>query len=117
MVRFANELHVAVLDAVVHHFHVMAGAVRSDIGAAGLAVYLRGNGGEDRFNEPVGRFLAAGHDRRTFQRAFFAARHAGADEADAFRFKLAAAALRIRVMRVAAVDNDVAFVQMRHAAR
>src|SRR5690606_29023307 len=35
VVGLADELHVGVFDAVVHHLHEVAGAVGADVGAAG----------------------------------------------------------------------------------
>ena len=46
-VGLGDELHVPVLDPVVDHLHVMAGPVSPDVGAAGLAVDLRGNIAQD----------------------------------------------------------------------
>ena len=49
IVGFGDELHVAVLDAVVDHLHVVAGAARAHVGDARLAVVgLGGDGAEDR---------------------------------------------------------------------
>ena len=48
LVGFADELHVAVLDAVVHHLDVVAGAVFAHPVAAGRAVFhFGGDGLED----------------------------------------------------------------------
>jgi hypothetical protein len=40
VVGLGDQLHVGVLDAVVDHLHVVAGAVGADVGAAGLTVHL-----------------------------------------------------------------------------
>src|SRR5580658_1465500 len=45
VVGFGDELHVGVLDAVVHHLDEVAGAVGADVGAAGRSVDV----GADRF--------------------------------------------------------------------
>ena len=46
VVGFADELHVAVLDAVVDHLHIVAGTARADVNDAGLAIDLSGDGFE-----------------------------------------------------------------------
>jgi hypothetical protein len=51
MVGLADELHIAVFDAVVDHFDVVPGAVFSDPFAAGRAVGdFGGDGLEDGFD-------------------------------------------------------------------
>ena len=56
---------------------------------------------------------AAGHHRRTEPRAFFAARHARADEEHALALQVLGAADGIRKVRVAAIDDQVAGFQVR----
>jgi hypothetical protein len=66
-VRFADELHVAVLDAVVDHLHVVPGAARPDPFAAGDVVVRADLGGdrlENRLDQRPGLFAAAGHHAR-----------------------------------------------------
>ena len=43
VVGLGDELHVGVLDAVVHHLHEVAGAVVADVGDARLALGDRGD--------------------------------------------------------------------------
>ena len=81
VVGLRDQLHVGVLDAVVDHLHVVARAVGADVGAARLAVDLRGDRGEDLLDLAVGLARAARHDRRAVQRALLAPGDAGADEA------------------------------------
>ena len=73
VVRLGDELHVGVLDAVVHHLHEVAGAVGADVRAARHAVDLGRDLLEDRAERLVGLLGAAGHDRRAEQRALLAA--------------------------------------------
>ena len=54
-ISFANQLHVAILDSVVNHFHVMPGAVRPHVSATRLAIHLRGDFAENR-RDHVKRF-------------------------------------------------------------
>ena len=56
---------------------------------------------------------AARHERRAFQRAFFAAGNAAADKMNSLSFEILAAPLGVGEKRVAAVDDDVAFFQQR----
>ena len=118
VVDLGDELHVAVFDAVVHHLHVVPGALRSHVIDARLAVFgLGGDGAEDR-RQRVPRLLrSARHDRRAEQRSFFAPGDPGADEAEAGAGEVVAAPIGVGEERIAAVDEDVAFVQMRTQVR
>ena len=112
VVGFGDELHVGIFDAVVHHLHVVAGALRADVGAAGHAVDLGRHLGQHRRDAVPGFAIAAGHHARTFERAFLAAGNAHADEADLFRFAGSVAPRGVGEQRVAAVDDDVALLEM-----
>ena len=59
------------------------------------------------------RRAAAGHDGRAEARAFLAAGDAGADEQQALALEVLRAADGVREVRVAAVDDDVARLQVR----
>jgi len=81
VVRLADELHVAVLDAVVHHLDVVAGSVVADPVAARRAVIDLGRDGlENSLHVRPGVGVATRHDRGAVARAFLATGDAGADE-------------------------------------
>jgi len=110
-VGLADQLHVAVLDAVVDHLHVVAGPARSDPFAAGdvaLGPDLGGDGLEDRLDQRPGRGAAAGHHAGTLQGPFFPAGDPGADVQEALGLDVLRAPLGVGEMRVAAVDDHVA---------
>ena len=117
IVGFGDELHVGVFDAVVHHLHVVAGALRTDVGDAGRAIDLRRHLAHDRLDAAIGFRVAARHHARAVERPLLAAGDAHADEADAGVLQRARAAVGVGELRVAAVDQDVARLEMRHAAR
>ena len=81
-VGFGNELHVAILDAVVHHLDEVAGAVRSDVGDAWPGIALGRDGIKNRGHVLVRLAVASGHERRPVAGAFFAAGDAHAEEVD-----------------------------------
>ncbi len=108
LIGLADQLHVRVLDAVVHHLHEVARTVGADVGAARHAVDVRGDLLEQRAQRLVGLGGAAGHDRRTVERALLAAGDAGADEVQATLAHRLLAADGVGVERIAAVDDDVA---------
>ena len=113
-IAFADQLHIAVFDTVMHHLDVMTGAVRADIRGARRAVFGLGrNLLENGRDQLVGFFLPAGHDRGPTQRAFLAAGNPGADEVQAVLGQLFRAADRILEKGVAAVDENIAFVEQR----
>ena len=103
-------MHVAVLDAVVHHLDVVARAARPDVGDARAVVDLGGDGLPDGAYLLVRIAVAAGHERGPPQRALLAARNAGADEVQSFLLQLLLAPLRVHEVGVAAVNDDVAGV-------
>jgi hypothetical protein len=107
VVRLGDELHIAVLDAIVHHLDIVAGATRPHIGDAGLSLGLGGDGLKDRLDHLVRLGLAAGHDGRPPEGALFAAGDAGADIVEPLG-QSHGAALGVLEERVAAVDDQVA---------
>jgi hypothetical protein len=126
VVGLTDHLHVAILDAVVDHLHVVAGAVFADVGGAGdaaldglaggraheglagLLVDLGGDGVPDRGEVLVGILVAAGHERRAEASAFLTAGHAGTDEEETLFLKRLFAADGVGPESVTAVDDDVA---------
>ncbi|MNN01267.1 hypothetical protein D3C81_1138780 [compost metagenome] len=112
MVGFANQLHIAIFDAVMHHFHVMSGSVRTNICTARIAVHFCGNCRQNRFNQLISGFLATRHDGWSFQGAFFTARYPCTDKAESFSFQFFAAALRIREVCVTPIDDNVPLIQV-----
>ncbi len=65
LVRLADELHVRVLDAVVHHLHEVPGTVRTDVGDARRTVgRLRRDLLQHRAQRVVRLLRAARHDAR-----------------------------------------------------
>ena len=112
IVGFGDQLHVGIFDAVVHHLHIVAGALRADVGAAGHAIDLGRHLGQHRRDPVPGFAVAAGHHAGALERAFLAAGNAHADEADLFRFASLVAARGVGEQRVAAVDDDVVLLEM-----
>ena len=113
LIGLANELHIAVFDAVVHHLHKVSGAAFSHPVAAGFAVHMRADGLKDVLHQRPGLRRAARHHARALERAFLAAGNAGADVEKPLALHIGAAAGSIRKVGIAAVDDDVARLQMR----
>ncbi len=111
VVSLADELHVAVLDAIVDHLHVVTRAAGTDVGDAGLAIDFGGNRFENGLHDVPGGKRAAGHDGGAFARTFFTTGNAGADETQAFFREVGITALGIGVEGVAAIDDDIALVE------
>ena len=113
VVGFGDELHVAVFDAIVDHFDEVAGAVLAHpVAAGGAVVHFGGDGLEDGLDVRPGVRRAAGHDGRSVTRALLAPGDAGADVKQPFGFDVLGAAHRIVIVGVAAVNDDVARLQM-----
>src|SRR5579871_3616910 len=112
IIGFGYELHVGIFDAVMHHLHVVPRALRTDVSAAGDAIDLRRHLGQHRCDAVPGFAVAARHHARALERALLAAGNAHADETDLFRFAGLVAAGGVGEERIAAVDDDVARIEM-----
>src|SRR3990170_2861670 len=98
-------LQHAVLDAVMNHLDEMAGPARPDMEKA-----VRGRKSfENRFEAGDDFFFAADHHAVADLEPPDAAAGAGVDKMHAVALEVAGAPDRIFVMRVAAVDEDIAF--------
>eukprot|EP01136_Pigoraptor_vietnamica_P020427 Opistho-1_new@69315 len=95
VVSLRNQLHVAVLNPVVDHLDVVAGATGPNIRDAGPVVDLRGDLLEDQLEGSVGLAGAARHEGRAMARARFAAGHAHSDIQKALGGHLRRAPLRV----------------------
>ena len=111
------KLHHTVFDAVVDHLHEMPGRSGAEIGHARIAVDLGRGSFKDRTDPLVSLFRPAGHDARSVTRTFFATRHAHAEELNAFRRQVAGAHVGVFEVGVAAVDDEIARLEMRQADR
>ena len=115
VVDFGDELHVAVLDAVVHHFDVVSRAACAHPGDAWLSILLRtrGDGVEHGAESFPGGIHAARHQARPPQRPSLAARNAHADKLNLVCSQRRDAAHGVGEVGVAAVNDDVARFQVR----
>jgi hypothetical protein len=73
VVCLRDELHVGVLDTVVDHFDEVARPVGPHVGAAGLALELRGDVLKERSQCGIGLARPSGHDARAVQGTFLPA--------------------------------------------
>ena len=77
MVRFGNQLHVAVFDPVMHHFDKMPGAVFADpVAARGTVFDFGGNALKNVLDVGPGGRRAARHDGGPLPGASFPTRDA-----------------------------------------
>ena len=107
VVGLGDQLHVAVLDSIVNHLDVVAGAALSDVGDARTGVRLRRHLLEDGLDALVGLARSAGHHGRTVAGALLAAGHAHAHVEQTLLGQLRLATLRVGVHLVAAVDDEI----------
>ena len=104
---FGVRLHQAVLDAVVNHLDVVAGAVVAD---AQIAVF----GCErekDRLEPPAHRQLAADHETKSLGETPDAAARSSVNVVNLFRRQFLSATNIIVKVRVPAVDHDIVWPQ------
>ncbi len=110
---FGDELHVAIFDAVVDHLDVVTGTTGTNVRDARSVVGLGGNGFEHRLELLVGIDRAAGHEGRSPEGAFFTTGNTHANELQATGGVFGRAALGVGVEGVAAINQDVAFIEIR----
>ena len=129
VVGLTDHLHVAILDAVVNHFDVVAGTIFTDVGGAadaafdglagsgafeglaGLFVDLGRDGFPDRGDFLEGGLVAARHEGRTEAGTFFTAGYTGTDKAKVLCLEVFFATDGVGPESVAAVDNDVILIE------
>ena len=112
LVGLADELHVAVLDAVVDHFHKVARAVLAHpVTAGGAVLHLGADSLEDGLDGGPRRRGAAGHHGGAIQSALLSAGYAAANIEEALALHVFGAPDGVREMAVAAVDEDIAGLQ------
>ena len=100
-------LHHAVFDAVVHHLDEVPGAGRPDVSPA---LIFRGRQRFEKGPQTLDRSLiAADHHRVAFLQSPDPAAGADVHELKSLPFQSRGAALRIFVIAVSAVDQDVVF--------
>lgn len=104
----ANQLHVTVLNTVVHHLDVVTGTLVSNPLAAGLAVRLGGDGLEDVLDVWPGLLVTTRHDAGAVAGALLSSGDSRSDEADALGLEVLCAAVGVGVVRVTAINDDVA---------
>jgi len=91
----------------------MTRAAGPDVGDAGVAVDLGGDGFKDGLDELPAARGTTGHDRGAFAGAFFTARDAGADVEETFRFEFLRTALGVNEVGVAPVDDEITGIEKR----
>ena len=69
---------------------------------------LGGDGLENGLEDGPTRLTASGHQARALQRALFASGNSGAGVQQPLFFDVPGSAFRIRIVRIAPVDDDVA---------
>ena len=112
IVHLTDELHVAVLDAVVHHLDVVASTDGAEVSRASLTVDLCGALGHDGLDELPRALLAAWHEGRAVAGALFAAGDAHADELDALLGQFLASTDGVGKPLVSAVDDDISLLHV-----
>mmetsp|Transcript_4155 Transcript_4155/g.13384 ORF Transcript_4155/g.13384 Transcript_4155/m.13384 type:complete len:478 (+) Transcript_4155:362-1795(+) len=107
IVRLCDQLHVPILDPVVHHLDVVATARAADVRRAWTVVHLRRHLEQNRLQRIERLLRAARHERGAVARAVLATRHAHRHVLDAARLQQLGATNRVLVPFVTAVDQDV----------
>mmetsp|Transcript_762 Transcript_762/g.1627 ORF Transcript_762/g.1627 Transcript_762/m.1627 type:complete len:253 (-) Transcript_762:117-875(-) len=110
-IRLSDELHVAVLDAVVHHLDVVAAPARSDVTHARTVIHLCCDFHEDGFDDIPSFLGAARHERGAVAGALLAATHTHTHVPDSFALAECGPPIGVLVPLVAAVNQQIAGLQ------
>jgi hypothetical protein len=108
-----DELHVTVLDTIVDHLDIVASTLVTNPVTARLAIRLGSDGLEDVLDVWPGLLVTTGHDGRTITGTFFTTRDTSTNESNALLAQVLSTAVGVRVVGVAAIDDDVARVAVR----
>lgn len=107
VVGLADELHIAVLDAVVDHLDVVTRTLVTDVGHTRTLLGLGGNLGEDGLDGVEGLSGTTRHEGRTVTSARFTTRDAHAHVEDTLGLELLGAADGLLVPLIATIDEDI----------
>ena len=112
-VAFRDHLHVGVFDAVVDRLDEVTRPVRPQPVGAGVALEVGRDGLQDLVHLIVKLARAADHHGWAVARPDLAAGNADTEEAEALLLHHPRSADRVAIVRVAAVDDEIALVQQR----
>ena len=114
LICLADQLHVAVFNAVMHHLDKVPGTVFSDPVTAGRAVFhLCADALENRADMLPGRRRSSRHQRRALQCPFFSAGNTCSDVEQPFALRFGCAPHGVGEVAVAAVNQDITLFQQR----
>ncbi len=114
LVAFADQLYVAIFNAIVHHFHEVTSPSFANPVAARSAVFDMGADClEYRFHVRPCCRRAAWHHGRSFQGAFLASGNPSADVQESFTLDVFSTTGSVRKMSVATINDYVSLVQKR----
>jgi hypothetical protein len=108
--HLADQLHVTVLDSVVHHLDVVASALVTDPLTARFAVGFGRNALENVLDVGPGLLVTTGHDGRTITGTLLTSRDTGTDKADTLGGEVFGAAVGVWEVRVTTIDDDVSLL-------
>ena len=91
----------------------VTGASRTDVGDAGAVLHLSRHLVHQALDGVVRGFGAAGHHAGTLQSTLGTTGHTHADEAEALALELLHTALGVVVVRVATIDEQITFLEVR----
>ena len=110
-VGLADELHVAVLDAVVDHLDVVPGPVWTHMTAAGLTLHDRGDLAENRADSIPGLLRATRHDGWTVECTLLTSGDSCTDVVKTLFLEGFFTALGVGPEAVATIDDDIALIK------
>lgn len=105
---FADELHVTVLDTIVHHLDVVTSTFVSNPVAACLAIALRSDALENVLYVWPGLLVSTGHQARAIPGTLLTTGYTSSNESDALLSQIFGASVGVWEVGVTAVDDDVA---------
>lgn len=112
VVGLRDELHVTVLDTVVHHLDVVTGTCWTNPVTTWLTVRLSRDGLEDLLDVWPSLGITTWHERRTVTGTFLTTRHTGTNETDALTLQLLVSSVGVWEVGVTTVNDDVTLLKV-----
>ena len=103
----ANQLHVTVLNTVVHHLDVVASTLVTNPLAACLSIGLGSNALKDILDIWPGLLVSTGHQGRTVSGTLLTSGNTATNETDSLGLQVFCSSVGIWEMRVTTIDDDI----------
>ena len=112
-ISFCNQLHICIFDPIVYHLNVVAGAVRTHVGTAWLALCFCRDCFQDGGNMAVCLFVPSRHDRGAKTGSLLSSGNASSKIKDSFFTQVFLPSSCVFKERVPAIQNHISLIKKR----